>query len=187
MNKNIAIKALSKFNQLKNKNTRCNRHPDQNKKILSGSDQLKNPKFNKTPLNSMQTSNTNKTLKQVQGDRNTECITHHHAFTLVELLISLITIACITAAFSPLISKRLANSHIISPTGSLISISNKCIDKGYDEDCKLCNTSNSNKTCLVCDKDCDTLNLTQDTGKCICCPKGCDECNNYDSDDNLIR
>ena len=46
------------------------------------------------------------------------------AFSLIELLISLIVISCITAAFAPLITKKFSNS-IFGGGGSVSDITNK--------------------------------------------------------------
>ena len=37
---------------------------------------------------------------------------HKKGFSLIELMISLITISCITAAFTPIVTKKLKNSDV---------------------------------------------------------------------------
>ena len=88
----------------------------------------------------------------------------NYAFSLIELMISLITISCITAAFAPVISKRLsANSTMVS--SGLGSITVKCQDK-FGQYCELCYKTR----CIVCSRTCAS-NQFKDIPTCTC--KGC--------------
>ena len=89
------------------------------------------------------------------------------AFSLIELLISLIVISCITAAFTPLITKKFAtNIGFGGSGGSSGAIATKCDDK-FSAECLLCNDT----VCLSCSKICPD-NLCQDADNCVCkeCP-----------------
>lgn len=87
------------------------------------------------------------------------------AFSLIELLISLIIISIITAAFSPILIKKLKRSNIIgAPSGAIT----KC-DK-INTNCKLC----IKDTCIKCELNCSS-NQYKDTGSCIC--KNCNTFN----------
>ena len=68
------------------------------------------------------------------------------AFSLIELMISLITISCITAAFAPIITKKMKNSNV---SVALSEISTKC-DK-FTEECTLCYSSK----CVMCNRHCN--------------------------------
>ena len=68
------------------------------------------------------------------------------AFSLIELMISLITISCITAAFTPVVTKKLKNSNV---TVALSEVTTKC-DKFTDE-CSLCYSSK----CIACSRYCN--------------------------------
>ena len=85
------------------------------------------------------------------------------AFSLIELMISLIVISLIAAAFVPVITKKLSSSSIFAgSTGS--GFSKSCSE--IDEDCDLC----AGSICLSCKKTCpagETLNTTS----CSCEPK----------------
>ena len=80
------------------------------------------------------------------------------AFTLVELMISLIVISLIAAAFVPVISKKLTTGSIFAGgSGSGGGFSKTCSE--IDEDCDLC----AGSICLSCKKTCsagETLNTT---------------------------
>ena len=85
------------------------------------------------------------------------------AFSLVELMISLIIISLIAAAFVPVITKKLSSSSIFA--GSTGGGFNKSCSE-IDEDCDLC----AGSICLSCKKTCsagETLNTTS----CSCEPK----------------
>ncbi len=91
-------------------------------------------------------------------------------FSLVELLISLIVISCITAAFAPLITKKFSSSVFGFGGGggntSTPSISADCSSK-FSSDCLLCTSSE----CLSCAKTCPD-GQCQDSTNCTCkeCP-----------------
>ena len=92
------------------------------------------------------------------------------AFSLVELLISLIVISCITAAFAPLITKKFSSSVFGFGGGGgnsgTTSITTDCASK-YTSDCLLCSSSE----CLSCAKTCPD-GQCQDASNCTCkeCP-----------------
>ena len=82
------------------------------------------------------------------------------AFSLIELTISLITISCILAAFSPIISKKLKTTN-----ASISSLGVKSHCDKISTDCKLCNSTK----CLVCSKVCPNDSY-KDIGSCTCIP-----------------
>ena len=85
-------------------------------------------------------------------------------FSLIELMISLITISCITAAFTPVITKKLKNSNV---SVALSEVTTKC-DK-FSSHCTLCYSGK----CIACSIAC--LNSEyKDNDKCACFP-----CTNY--------
>lgn len=86
------------------------------------------------------------------------------AFSLVEVVISLIIISLITAAFAPIMSKKL--------TSSKTAVQNKMSTatcSSIDADCKLCTTTNGVKKCLTCLKKC-SVNEYLDAESCSCKP-----------------
>ena len=108
------------------------------------------------------------------------------AFSLIELLISLIVISCITAAFTPIITKKFS-TNITNSGGSVLDITAECDQ--YGEHCNLC----TDKICLSCvglncqndeykhERECkckrcaedyDTSCLTCDSDKCTTCETG---------------
>ena len=105
------------------------------------------------------------------------------AFSLIELMISLVVISSITAAFAPVISKKLSSSQT-SVSSRLGSMSINCTDK-FGADCTLCNKTK----CIACFKSCasntyrDTatctcINCSSISANCIMCDKGkCTQCN----------
>ncbi len=92
-------------------------------------------------------------------------------FSLIELMISLITISCIAAAFTPVLTKKLEKTNVS------ISLNGLTVDcKKYGDDCSLCQ---SNK-CVSCLKYCGS-NEYKNIEKCVCeaCTDrslGCLEC-----------
>ena len=82
------------------------------------------------------------------------------AFSLIELMISLVTMSCILAAFSPIISKKLKTSN---STISSLGMKSQC--SKISPDCKLCNSTK----CLVCSIVCPN-NHYKDTNSCTCIP-----------------
>ena len=89
-------------------------------------------------------------------------------FSMVELLISLIVISCITAAFAPLITKKFSSSvfGFGGGGGNTPSISSDCSSR-FSSDCLLCTSSE----CLSCAKTCPD-GQCQDSTNCTCkeCP-----------------
>ena len=91
------------------------------------------------------------------------------AFSLIELLISLITISVIIASFAPVITQKLKYGKVAVTKGE--TITNKC-DK-FSPDCKLC----TKKQCLICTKTClSNQYLDRDNCNCVSCPNNCESC-----------
>ena len=89
-------------------------------------------------------------------------------FSLIELMISLIIISLIAAAFVPVITKKLARSSIVVGSfgnNSSGGVSENC--SNISEDCALC----AGDTCLSCKKTC-SAGETLDTTNCTCKFKG---------------
>ena len=83
------------------------------------------------------------------------------AFSLVELMISLITISCIAAAFAPVITKRLSsNSAAVRNQTQVLS---DCSRIAPDGKCSLCYPGE----CIVCDRKCQP-NQYLNVKNCIC-------------------
>ncbi len=94
------------------------------------------------------------------------------AFSLVELLISLIIISCLVTVFAPVMTKKIRNKKL--------SVTNKITTNcsSLDSDCKLCSVVSGSKICVSCAKTCPSgkyLNLQ--TCKCVSCPSYCLTCN----------
>ena len=96
------------------------------------------------------------------------------AFSLVELMISLIVVSLISAAFAPVITKKLSSLGVT--VGSFANGGNGASDgdENFDLKKQLCNLQNkywdtTSKKCLQCEID--------GCGKCVeSGPYGCDEC-----------
>ena len=84
-------------------------------------------------------------------------------FSLIELLISLIVISCVTAAFTPLITKKFSSGVFGSGGGSISDITTECSDK-FSSDCTLC-TSNF---CIACTGLSCGADEFKDTKSCSC-------------------
>ncbi len=95
------------------------------------------------------------------------------AFSLIELMISLITISCIVAAFTPVITKKLSSSSM-GFGGSFKEVTTQC--EKFGSDCSLCYPDK----CIVCTKICSSTQY-KDSKKCECkeCSEieGCLACN----------
>ena len=106
--------------------------------------------------------------------RNLNKIKTACAFSLVELMISLIVVSLITAAFAPVITKKLSSLGVA--VGSFANGGNGASDgdENFDLKKQLCNLQNkywdtTSKKCLQCEID--------GCGKCVeSGPYGCDEC-----------
>ena len=102
------------------------------------------------------------------------------AFSLIELMISLIIISIIAAAFSPVITKRI-KSDVVAVGSAISSIRSDCDEfsqKGGH--CSAC----MDKLCILCDINC-TSDQYKNIGKCECenCASksnGCLSCNSKD-------
>ena len=84
-------------------------------------------------------------------------------FSLIELLISLIVISCITAAFTPIITKKFSSGVFGGSSGSN-GWSDEC--KDISNDCKLCFKGE----CVMCNLDCTIDGQYKDTPSCKCLP-----------------
>ena len=80
------------------------------------------------------------------------------AFSLIELMISLITISCIAAAFTPVITKRLKKSAV---TMGLSEVTVQC--QKFGSSCSLCYSDK----CIACSKYCNEDEY-KNVGKCEC-------------------
>ena len=101
---------------------------------------------------------------------NINKIKHILGFSLIELMISLIVISCIVAAFAPVITKKLTSSSVavsVGAGGGGAKLQTEDCDKmdglDLDEDCALCDTNQ----CYVCNKTCDD-GLYKNIGRCEC-------------------
>ena len=125
------------------------------------------------------------------------------AFSLVELMISLIVISIVTAAFAPVITKKLKvedRSLWAKSTVDYIYDEEICTKKV--ENCAMCladtcircknNYYLKNNSCIECSKGCVNCDITQgctrcetgyylDNGICTMCPEGCAKCDSATS------
>ena len=85
------------------------------------------------------------------------------AFSLIELMITLITISCIIAAFTPVISKRLKSSNVTIKGNNVSDITTNCSDK-FSNSCKLCTKS----YCIQCDLSNCTTGTYAESKSCTC-------------------
>ena len=83
------------------------------------------------------------------------------AFSLIELLISLIVISCITAAFTPIITKKFS-SGVFGGGGSSNGWSDEC--KDISPSCKLCYKDN----CIMCSIESCPSGQYRNLAKCKC-------------------
>ena len=101
------------------------------------------------------------------------------AFSLVELMVTLVVVAILTAAMAPVITKRLKSKEITVVQGSSGSneVSTDCGGL-FNEDCKLCNIN----FCLECEKTCED-GTYKNISRCNCtsCETHCDFCTTCDS------
>ena len=81
-------------------------------------------------------------------------------------MISLITISCITAAFTPVITKKLKNGNV---SVAMSELTTKCQTKFTDE-CSLCYS----QKCVVCSRTCGEYQY-KNTTTCLC--ENCLSCN----------
>ena len=96
------------------------------------------------------------------------------AFSLVELMISLIIISLVAAAFTPIITKKLSSSSIIS--GNMGKIITKC-EENFGENCKLC----TNNYCINCTLSCPQEGTFLNSDVCKC-----QDCSKFDSSDGIF-
>ena len=104
------------------------------------------------------------------------------AFSLIELMISLIIVSCIVSSFAPVISKKMkVNKMAIGGSGGGISsFSFKCNGVGsLDSNCSLCDKNK--QTCVLCQTECaDGKFVNASTCKCDNCTTlfpNCTKCN----------
>ena len=88
------------------------------------------------------------------------------AFSLVELMISIIIISCICSAFAPVISKRLSASHISKVQNTIplpedVSLQDKITMLEAMRDCRL----NKDKTRLICEVELSELKSADNKDK----------------------
>jgi len=95
------------------------------------------------------------------------------AFSLVELMISLITISCIAAAFTPVITKKLKKQDVALSIAQTSEIKSPCPEFG--DDCKLCTKA----YCVTCEKNCPEGQYME-SKTCTC--KNCSEHDKIKSD-----
>lgn len=92
-------------------------------------------------------------------------ISYSEAFSLIELMISLIAISCITAAFAPVVTKKLKATNLKVSVGG---IKTRCeafggLDPNGKMYCKAC----VNTGCISCSKTC-SVNQAKDDANCNC-------------------
>ena len=72
------------------------------------------------------------------------------AFSMVELIFMFVTISCITAAFAPVISKKIRGDEITVVPISKLDL--QCDDIDAEHNCKLCDRASN--TCYICERTC---------------------------------
>ena len=119
-------------------------------------------------------------INYIKSVKNSLSIKKIIGFSLVELMISLITISCICAAFAPVITKKLNKSAVAIKSGNqMISDCTKFeqnLGNGkYSNFCKACYPSQ----CIVCTRTCMS-NQHLNLANCMCenCPTNCAACVN---------
>ena len=125
-------------------------------------------KNNKTKINHSSCQPNGMTKKVIAFSSS---IAHKRiAFSLIELMISLIAISLITAAFSPAITKKLASSEFAvgASSSSAGEVSDQCADI-INEKCTWCYPKI--KKCISCTETCnsDTQYLNYDECTCHSC------------------
>ena len=90
------------------------------------------------------------------------------AFSLIELMISLITISCIIAAFTPVITKKMKNSNVTISGNNVSDITTECSDK-FSSNCKLCTKS----YCIQCELSSCPIGQYAESKSCSC--KNCSD------------
>ena len=108
------------------------------------------------------------------------------AFSLIELMISLIAISVITAAFTPVISKKLKSADLVIGAGGTKCLNAECSE--VDPNCSFCDTCS--KTCFACKNIC-LENEGIKTSDCSCqkCDNGnggvphCNKCSISEDDE----
>ena len=93
---------------------------------------------------------------------------HIKAFSLIELMISLITISCIVAAFTPVITKKLKISNVTISGNNVSDITTECSDK-FSSNCKLCTKS----YCIQCELSSCPIGQYTESKSCSC--KNCSD------------
>ena len=98
------------------------------------------------------------------------------AFSLVEMMVALIAIACIAASVTPIVTKKITGRKLNLST-NLVNLTIDCEEK-FGPECKLCEKT---KRCLLCDKQCPEGTYI-DTATCSCIP-----CNTIDANCKLCQ
>ena len=85
------------------------------------------------------------------------------AFSLVEVMISLVVVSSILAAFMPVMVKK--SKRTINVAGSISKITSDCSET-FSSDCSLCQGT---KVCYICSKQCSAADY-KDVDTCTCKP-----------------
>ena len=126
--------------------------------------------------------------------------TRFFGFSLVELMISLIVISIVMAAFAPILTKRLKTSDVSVGNANLDYIFDEAICSANKENCSICIGSEcvqckagyylENENCKQCTENCslctslskctkcDDGYYIDENGKCGACTIGCKTCKN---------
>ena len=147
------------------------------------------------PLREFQHLRAFKIPKQVRDDNPKKIF----GFSLVELMISLIVISVVTAAFAPVVTKKLKTSDQSIGSASVDYIFDESICSSKKANCSVCVGSEclrcragyyiNDGNCIACDSNCITCDHEQGCKKCsdgyyldgtTCktCPTGCAKCTN---------
>ncbi len=112
--------------------------------------------------------------------KNTSLKNSKQGFSLVEIIVALIIISCIMAAFAPLITKKLKSSNV---TIAVSEVTTKC--NKFSSDCNLCYP----QKCIMCSKNCAYSEYKNNnmctcvacnsfSSNCVTCNEsGCTKCN----------
>lgn len=96
-----------------------------------------------------------------------------NGFSLIELMVTLVVVAVITAAMLPVITKKLTASSVTIKQGNVTEQTSDITSSCTIADCTLCNSSG----CLVCSKTC-AINQKLNVASCTCssCASNCALC-----------
>jgi len=86
---------------------------------------------------------------------------NNKAFSLIELMVSLLIVSIIMAALAPVLNKRLKNGTVALNN----KLTERCSVYGFDDKCTLCWGANK---CVICLRDClETQTLNVEQCKCM--------------------